>query len=623
MDVDYKNIPLDGVIDSPVDLRDYNYADLCCDNEKVELPNEFHIEYPFEVRNQKETGTCAFQSISAVIETINNIDDYVSDGFLNAMRDENDCQLGTGAVTREIMKLACNIGTIPKKDFPNLEDYPEISDSFDKLNNKKELIDKAKLLKCLGFTRVNVEDIPRYIFKERKPIIITTRLYDSFYRVHRPSTDGVVEYPSTGERCGNHAMGGFGFKKIKGDYHVDTLNSWGKKWALNGHCYINLKDDKLINEVWAFVDIPKRVTTTKYKIGWDKDKQLNKWIYSDNGKDLFNNGWKEIKGEWYYFKNSFAIDGDWVFDNNWYYLEQGSCKMIKDSWKCINGNWHIFNEKGKMITGWYKDKNNDWFYLDNNGKMKTGWIFEGGKWYYLNPNSDGTKGKMIIGWLKEGECWYYLDIDKGYCYMNCTILIDGKYYTFNEKGQWVKNDVPSYDSIGKKIGLRAGHSDNCVGAVGIVDEHEQMKKYYIAVKSVLEQYGYTVIDCNSNGSNANEELSEGVNKGNSNNVDLFISLHMNCFNGQANGTETLVSSTSSKAYPIAQRLVNNFAELGFYNRGVKFEKLYEMNHCKCGNIISEICFCDSKKDMDVYNKYSWDKLAHVLCNAIDSNIPKY
>ncbi|MBY6838621.1 glycoside hydrolase family protein [Clostridium botulinum] len=444
-EIKYENIPLDGIIDSPVDLRDYNYNDFCCDNEKIELPDEFHIEYPFEVRNQKETGTCVFQAISAVIETINNIDDYVSDGFLNAMRDENDCQLGTGAVTREIMKLACNIGTIPKKDFPNLEDYPEISDSFDKINNKKELIDKAKLLKCLGFTRVNVEDIPRYIFKERKPIIITTKLYDSFYRVHRPSTDGVVEYPSNGGRCGNHAMGGFGFKKIKGDYHLDTLNSWGKKWALNGHCYINLKDDKLINEVWAFIGVPKRVTTTKYDIGWNKDK--DKWTYSEDGQNLFNNGWKEIKGEWYYFKDNFAINGDWIFDNSWYYLEQGSCKMIKDCWKNINGDWYIFNEKGKMITGWYKDKNNNWFYLDNNGKMKTGWIFEGGKWYYLNPNSDGTKGKMIIGWLKEGECWYYLDIDKGYCYTNCTILIDGKYYTFNEKGQLIENNSLVSDNL--------------------------------------------------------------------------------------------------------------------------------------------------------------------------------
>lgn len=172
------------------------------------------------------------------------------------------------------------------------------------------------------------------------------------------------------------------------------------------------------------------------------------------------------------------------------------------------------------------------------------------------------------------------------------------------------------------IGLRAGHSDNCTGAIGIVDEHEQMKKYYSAIKTVFEKYGHTVIDCNSNASTENGELSEGASKSNNNNVDFFASLHMNCYNGQAKGTEVLCSSATSKAYSYAQRLVNNFAELGFYNRGVKFEKLYEMNHVLAPNIISEICFCDSKEDINIYNQYSWEKLAYVFCNAIDSNIPK-
>jgi len=173
-----------------------------------------------------------------------------------------------------------------------------------------------------------------------------------------------------------------------------------------------------------------------------------------------------------------------------------------------------------------------------------------------------------------------------------------------------------------KIGLRAGHSDNCEGAVGIVDEHEQMKKYYATVKSVFEQYGHTVIDCNSNASSENGELSEGANAANSNNVEFFASLHMNCFDTNAHGTEVLVSSATSGAYSTAQRLVSNFAELGFTNRGVKFVKDYEMNHISAPNIISEICFCDSQIDIAIYNKYSWEQLAHVFCNAVDSNIPK-
>lgn len=171
-----------------------------------------------------------------------------------------------------------------------------------------------------------------------------------------------------------------------------------------------------------------------------------------------------------------------------------------------------------------------------------------------------------------------------------------------------------------KIGLRAGHSDNCTGAVGIVNEHEEMKKYFVAIKAVLEQYGHTVIDCNSNGATANAELSEGEAKANNANVDLFVSLHMNASNGQGHGVEALVSSANSGAYNYALNLCNNFSALGFTNRGVKFEALYEMRNIKAPNIIFELCFCDSQTDIDIYNKYSWEQLAYRFCNAIDSNI---
>ena len=172
-----------------------------------------------------------------------------------------------------------------------------------------------------------------------------------------------------------------------------------------------------------------------------------------------------------------------------------------------------------------------------------------------------------------------------------------------------------------KIGLRGGHSVNCIGAVGIVNEYDQMQEFFKHISKVLTSYGHKVIDCNSNGSTANAELSEGAAKANNANVDLFISLHMNAFNGSGNGIEALVSSVISKALPYATKLCENFGLLGFKNRGVKFEKLYEMNHVNAPNIIFEICFCDSQTDIAIYNKYSWEQLAYRFCNAIDPKIP--
>lgn len=172
-----------------------------------------------------------------------------------------------------------------------------------------------------------------------------------------------------------------------------------------------------------------------------------------------------------------------------------------------------------------------------------------------------------------------------------------------------------------KIGLRGGHSKKAQGAVGIVNEYEQMQKFYTHVSKLLTEYGHTVVDCNSNGATPSEELKEGVTKANNTNVDLFISLHMNAYDGRANGTECIVYSESSKSYSYAKRICENFALLGFKNRGVKINSLYEMKNIKAPNIIFEICFCDSKTDIDIYNKYSWEQLAHKLCNAIDNNIP--
>lgn len=171
------------------------------------------------------------------------------------------------------------------------------------------------------------------------------------------------------------------------------------------------------------------------------------------------------------------------------------------------------------------------------------------------------------------------------------------------------------------IGLRGGHSKNCVGAEGIVKEYDQMQDYFKAVSQVLRAYGHTVIDCNSFASTPGGELSEGAYKANNANVDLFVSLHMNASNGQGHGVETLVSSSNSGAYRYAINLATNFSALGFTNRGVKFESLYEMNHIKAPNIIFEICFCDSETDISIYNKYSWNQLAYRFCNALDPNIP--
>ncbi|MDK0773461.1 N-acetylmuramoyl-L-alanine amidase [Clostridium perfringens] len=127
-----------------------------------------------------------------------------------------------------------------------------------------------------------------------------------------------------------------------------------------------------------------------------------------------------------------------------------------------------------------------------------------------------------------------------------------------------------------------------------------MNIFYGEVARNLEEYGHTVVNCNSSASSVNDELAEGANKANNAGVDLFISLHMNSFNSSVHGIEDLTWGESSRANVYAKRMCANFASLEFYNRGLKYQQnFYEMYHVNAPNIIFETCFCDSQKDIGI------------------------
>ena len=79
-----------------------------------------------------------------------------------------------------------------------------------------------------------------------------------------------------------------------------------------------------------------------------------------------------------------------------------------------------------------------------------------------------------------------------------------------------------------KIGLRGGHSQNCKGAIGLIDEQAEVRKIYNELVPTLQAVGHTVIDCNSNASNVSGELSDGTNKARLG----FKLLHYSCCNGK-------------------------------------------------------------------------------------------
>lgn len=173
----------------------------------------------------------------------------------------------------------------------------------------------------------------------------------------------------------------------------------------------------------------------------------------------------------------------------------------------------------------------------------------------------------------------------------------------------------------KIIGLRYGHSINCRGARGKIDEVDSCRILYNKVKVYLESLGYIVVDCNSNANNANAELNEGTNKANNAKVDIYITLHMNAFNGQARGVECWCYDTNSKtAMSIATKICENISKLGTPNRGVKYNTGYhDLNASKMQSIIVESLFCDNGEDAELFNKKT-DELARAIANGIDSRV---
>lgn len=109
------------------------------------------------------------------------------------------------------------------------------------------------------------------------------------------------------------------------------------------------------------------------------------WILDGTGWWLMKTGggypassWERVNGKWYYFKEDGYLASGWmVQDGAWYCLS-------RDAALC-----------GQMVTGWFYDPEyQGWFYLNPDGTMAVGWQSVGGKRYYFNPVSDGTKGKM-------------------------------------------------------------------------------------------------------------------------------------------------------------------------------------------------------------------------------------
>lgn len=172
-----------------------------------------------------------------------------------------------------------------------------------------------------------------------------------------------------------------------------------------------------------------------------------------------------------------------------------------------------------------------------------------------------------------------------------------------------------------EYGIDIGH--NCPpdsGATGIRKEDDLTMEIGTRVISKLRALGHQVVDCKpstSTASSVTSSLQQRCDKANSNRVDTYVAIHFNKFNGQANGTEVFAASDVGRR--IAKSVLDSIVKVGFFNRGVKDgSNLYVIRNTNMPAILIECCFCDSQKDMSLYNP---DTLSDAIVRGLTGQLP--
>ena len=145
-----------------------------------------------------------------------------------------------------------------------------------------------------------------------------------------------------------------------------------------------------------------------------------------------------------------------------------------------------------------------------------------------------------------------------------------------------------------KVCVNAGHCPGIdSGATGFgLQEAVVALEISKKVKSILESVGYEVILVQD------DSLAYICETANNANVDFFVSIHCNAFNGVAKGTECLYYPGSSKSKQLAQFVQNQIiSTFGTVDRGIKERPgLYVLKYTDMPATLVETAFIDEASD---------------------------
>lgn len=175
----------------------------------------------------------------------------------------------------------------------------------------------------------------------------------------------------------------------------------------------------------------------------------------------------------------------------------------------------------------------------------------------------------------------------------------------------------------KKVMLCVGHCVNTAGqttsadgtAKGGVNEFQYNKKLIDYVAAWLSYAGVEVDVCVAPDKllkDLNAEVNYFCGAANAKPYDLVVQLHLNAFDGSAEGTEVWYVTQKETAERVAAKLGEVWK-----NRGAKYSNgLYWLKKTNPPAILIESFFCDSKKDYDKAVKLGYEKHGRLIAEGI-------
>ncbi|MHB8014577.1 N-acetylmuramoyl-L-alanine amidase, partial [Clostridium sporogenes] len=372
---------------------------------------------------------------------------------------------------------------------------------------------------------------------------------------------------------------------------------------------------------------------TNGKLASGKTYTIKGYASSPNGvlyefwvKDVSTGVWTKIRD---YKEDRYA---NWTPNKSGQYI---IAVNVKDKYSnaSVDGkvekNFNVDYNSGKATIQTYD------IMLDN--QYVTSYQLQIGKTYTIKGYASSTNRVLYEFWVKDLNTGTLTKIReyKEDRYASWTPTKSGKYTIIVNVKDIFSSDI--FDSKVEKtftvlsnsgfktVIVDAGHGGYDSGAVGPTGIKEKDVTLKVALKlgRILENNGVKVIytrtsDNVSWPSNESQDLEARVSIANSNNTDLYVSIHANSFNGSAYGTETYYYNGSAKGKEAAEAVQKELINaIGLYDRGAKTAGYYVLKNTISPSILVELGFIDNRNEEILLNS-DWfqQKCAEAIAKGI-------